>query len=124
MRKGKVVSFQPSFPLIIKLYMATSVYPFPTVPQKGERGISSALCHLPSHGLLIGLPDLKPIELNEKHQREQGTRMSYFRKSGLLKYLKYFFLPVICTLKINKGVLRNHEKEEGSYNQQKLIMTT
>lgn len=56
MGKGRAVSFQPPFPLIIKPYMATSVYPLPTDPQKQQRGISSALCHLPPHGLLISLP--------------------------------------------------------------------
>lgn len=67
MGKGQVESSQPSFPLTIKPYMATSVCPLSTAPQKGEKGISSALCHLPPHSLLIGLPDLKPIELNETH---------------------------------------------------------
>lgn len=56
MGEGKVESFQPPFPLILKPYMATSVYPLPTDPQKEERGISSTLCHLPPHSLLISLP--------------------------------------------------------------------
>ena len=42
MGKGKVESSQPPFPLIIKPYMATSVYPFPTDPQK-EKEESQAL---------------------------------------------------------------------------------
>lgn len=48
--------------------------------------------------------------------------MSFSGNSGLLKYLKYFFLPAICTLieNFNKGILRNHEREEGPYNQQKI----
>ena len=46
--------------------------------------------------------------------------MSFSANSGPPKYLKYFFFPVCMMMEnINKGVLRNCEREEELYNQQK-----
>ena len=45
--------------------------------------------------------------------------MSFSTNSGLPKYLNFFFPVCMMIENINKGVLRNCEREEELYNQQK-----
>lgn len=87
-RQSSIIS--SPFPLIIKPYMATSVYPLPTDPQKQERGISSALCHLPPHGLLISLPVFKANWTKWKALESTGNEDELFQKQQIAQ-IHYFF---------------------------------
>lgn len=63
---------------------------------------------------------LKPIELNEKAIDWAGDKNELFRKQWTAQILEFFFFPVCMMMEnINKGVLRNCEREEELYNQQK-----
>lgn len=103
--------------------MATSVYPFPTDPQKKERPILSTLCHIPSHALLIRLPGFEANWTKWKALESTGNEDELFQKQRTAQILAIIFSCMLIE-NINKVVSEAIKEKRGFIISKKLTRTT